>query len=162
MLGTYIIDILIVCSLILLAAWAREAIHAALELTARFSELDLGRQVFTGGIADPNLWTNKAQMIDVGFNSYLNGTGRALATTGRQGPDPNLRCRYSPLAPAPGSAHPRTDRLAPWTGIAIQRVLDQSGMSARIWEGRITGSRACAIINSIPLSPTKGGRPVSR
>jgi phosphate-selective porin OprO/OprP len=44
----------------------------ALELTARYSELSLGRQVFTGGIADPNLWTNNAQMIDVGFNWYLN------------------------------------------------------------------------------------------
>ncbi len=44
----------------------------ALELTARFSELELGKQVFTGGLADPNLWTRQAQMTDVGFNWYLN------------------------------------------------------------------------------------------
>ncbi len=44
----------------------------ALELTARYSELELGRQVFNGGLADPNLWTRKAQMVDVGFNWYLN------------------------------------------------------------------------------------------
>lgn len=44
----------------------------ALEATARFSDLTVGRQVFTGGLADPNLWTNQVQMIDVGFNWYLN------------------------------------------------------------------------------------------
>jgi phosphate-selective porin OprO/OprP len=44
----------------------------AFEVTARFSQLQLGRQVFTGGLADPNLWTNQAQMVDVGFNWYLN------------------------------------------------------------------------------------------
>ncbi len=44
----------------------------ALELTARYSELELGGQVFTGGLADPNLWTRKAQMTDVGFNWCLN------------------------------------------------------------------------------------------
>ena len=44
----------------------------AFEVTARFSQLQLGRQVFTGGLADPNLWTNEAQMVDVGFNWYLN------------------------------------------------------------------------------------------
>ena len=40
-------------------------------MTARYSELSLGRSVFTGGLADPNLWTNRAQMVDVGFNWYL-------------------------------------------------------------------------------------------
>jgi phosphate-selective porin OprO/OprP len=44
----------------------------ALEATARFSDLTLGRQVFTGGLADPNLWTNQVQMVDVGLNWYLN------------------------------------------------------------------------------------------
>ncbi len=44
----------------------------AFEVTARFSELQLGRQVFTGGLANPQLWTNEAQMVDVGFNWYLN------------------------------------------------------------------------------------------
>ena len=43
-----------------------------LEPTARFSELALGRQVFTAGFADPNLWGNSAYATDVGFNWYLN------------------------------------------------------------------------------------------
>src|SRR5512135_2208565 len=44
----------------------------ALELQARFSELEVGKQVFTAGLADPNLWTNRASFVDVGFNWYLN------------------------------------------------------------------------------------------
>jgi phosphate-selective porin OprO/OprP len=44
----------------------------AFEVTARYSELQLGRRVFTAGFADPNLWTNYTQMVDVGFNWYLN------------------------------------------------------------------------------------------
>ena len=44
----------------------------ALEVTARFSELSLGQSVFTGGLADPNLWTDHARMVDVGFNWYWN------------------------------------------------------------------------------------------
>jgi phosphate-selective porin OprO and OprP len=44
----------------------------AFELTARYSELELDHRVFTAGLADPNLWTNRAQMTDVGFNWYMN------------------------------------------------------------------------------------------
>ena len=44
----------------------------AWELTARYSSLTLGNQVFTSGLADPNLWTNRADMVDVGVNWYLN------------------------------------------------------------------------------------------
>ena len=44
----------------------------AFEPTARFSALTLGDQVFAAGLADRNRWTNRAQMIDVGFNWYLN------------------------------------------------------------------------------------------
>jgi phosphate-selective porin OprO/OprP len=44
----------------------------AWEVAARFSELELGRQVFTGGLANPNLWTNEAKMVDVGLNWYIN------------------------------------------------------------------------------------------
>ena len=44
----------------------------AFEIQARFSELTVGRQVFSGGLADPNLWTNKADLLDVGLNWYLN------------------------------------------------------------------------------------------
>ena len=31
----------------------------------------VGQQVFTGGLADPNLWTNRADFVDAGFNWYL-------------------------------------------------------------------------------------------
>ena len=44
----------------------------AIELQARYSNLQVGNQVFTGGLADPNLWTNRLNMTDVGFNWYLN------------------------------------------------------------------------------------------
>ncbi|MBX6314553.1 MAG: porin, partial [Isosphaeraceae bacterium] len=44
----------------------------AWEVHGRYSELDIGRQVFTSGFADPNLWTNRVQMVDVGVNWYLN------------------------------------------------------------------------------------------
>lgn len=44
----------------------------ALEPTVRYSALDLGSNVFTAGLADPVLWTNRVQMIDVGCNWYLN------------------------------------------------------------------------------------------
>jgi phosphate-selective porin OprO/OprP len=43
----------------------------AIELQFRYSELDVGRQVFTGGLADPNLWTSRLNMTDLGFNWYL-------------------------------------------------------------------------------------------
>jgi len=44
----------------------------AFEPHVRYSEMSLGRQVFTSGLADPNLWTNRVQVIDVGLNWYLN------------------------------------------------------------------------------------------
>ena len=44
----------------------------ALEPHARYSEMFLGRDIFTSGLADPNLWTNRVQLIDVGCNWYLN------------------------------------------------------------------------------------------
>ncbi len=44
----------------------------AFEITARYSELTLGKQVFTAGLADPTLWSRQARMVDVGFNWYLN------------------------------------------------------------------------------------------
>ena len=42
----------------------------ALELYARFNPLNMGNQVFTGGLADPNLWTNNLYTIDLGVNWY--------------------------------------------------------------------------------------------
>ena len=44
----------------------------AWEAYARFSTFDVGRNIFTAGFADPNLWTNHAWTTDIGLNWYLN------------------------------------------------------------------------------------------
>jgi phosphate-selective porin OprO and OprP len=44
----------------------------ALEAVARVSELRLGKQVFTSGFADPNLWSDEAITTEVGMNWYWN------------------------------------------------------------------------------------------
>jgi phosphate-selective porin OprO/OprP len=44
----------------------------AFEPTARFSELSIGKQIFNGGFADPNLWTNQVYQVDAGVVWYLN------------------------------------------------------------------------------------------
>jgi phosphate-selective porin OprO/OprP len=43
----------------------------AIELYARFSDLQVGSQIFTGGLADPHLWSNRANATDTGVNWYL-------------------------------------------------------------------------------------------
>src|SRR5256885_13137138 len=43
----------------------------AWELTGRYNLLDIGNEVFTRGLADPNLWANRVNMTDVGFNWHL-------------------------------------------------------------------------------------------
>ena len=44
----------------------------AVEVYARYSYLDMGKNVFTAGLADPNLWSNQANTVDLGMNWYLN------------------------------------------------------------------------------------------
>jgi len=44
----------------------------AWELFGRYSQLHLSDQVFEAGLANPNDWTNKAAITDIGFNWYLN------------------------------------------------------------------------------------------
>jgi phosphate-selective porin OprO/OprP len=44
----------------------------AIELQARFDHFEVGQAVFDQGLADGNLWTNKVDTIDLGFNWYLN------------------------------------------------------------------------------------------
>ncbi len=44
----------------------------AWEVYARYATLDIGRNIFTAGFADPNLWTNHAATTDIGLNWYLN------------------------------------------------------------------------------------------
>ena len=43
----------------------------ALEPFVRYEYLDYGSQVFTSGLADPNLWTNRMFQTHVGFNWHL-------------------------------------------------------------------------------------------
>ncbi|QEH31664.1 Phosphate-selective porin O and P [Aquisphaera giovannonii] len=42
----------------------------AFELVTRYNYLGIGDQVFTAGLADPNLWTNHLYTVDVGVNWY--------------------------------------------------------------------------------------------
>jgi phosphate-selective porin OprO/OprP len=44
----------------------------AFEPFFRYSYLNLGDQVFRDGYADPNLWTNRVGLTDLGLNWYLN------------------------------------------------------------------------------------------
>ncbi len=44
----------------------------AIELVSRYSAFSVGDQVFSGGLADPNLWANSVYAIDTGVNWYLN------------------------------------------------------------------------------------------
>ncbi len=44
----------------------------AFEVYSRFSSLNIGRDAFSSGLADPNLWTGQAYAVDTGVNWYLN------------------------------------------------------------------------------------------
>ncbi|HUY31622.1 MAG TPA: porin [Pirellulales bacterium] len=44
----------------------------AVELYGRFANLHLGNSVFTGGLANPALWSSTANVVDTGVNWYLN------------------------------------------------------------------------------------------
>ncbi len=44
----------------------------AFEVFSRFTALNVGSDVFTGGLADRNLWSNHAYTVDTGLNWYLN------------------------------------------------------------------------------------------
>ncbi|MDR3619977.1 MAG: porin [Paludisphaera borealis] len=44
----------------------------AWELTGRYQQMNIGKEVFTNGLADPNLWTNSLYMTDLGFNWHIN------------------------------------------------------------------------------------------
>jgi phosphate-selective porin OprO/OprP len=44
----------------------------AWEAVARVSELRLDEKIFTGGFADPNLWSNSAITTELGVNWYWN------------------------------------------------------------------------------------------
>ena len=43
----------------------------AWEVAARYQQLSLGQEVFSHGLADQNLWTNRVNLVDLGFNWYL-------------------------------------------------------------------------------------------
>ena len=52
----------------------------AIELTGRYNYLNLGQQVFTSGLADPNLWSNSVYTTDVGANWYLTQYTKVMLT----------------------------------------------------------------------------------
>ena len=43
----------------------------AIELQGRYAYLDLGNKVFSNGLADPNLWTDRLFVSDLGVNLHL-------------------------------------------------------------------------------------------
>jgi phosphate-selective porin OprO/OprP len=42
----------------------------AIELAGRYSFLNIGRDIFSAGLSDPNLWTNQLYTTDLGVNWY--------------------------------------------------------------------------------------------
>ncbi|WP_165230037.1 OprO/OprP family phosphate-selective porin [Aquisphaera insulae] len=44
----------------------------AWELVSRYQHLDMSRNIFTAGLADGNLWANRVDLVDVGFNWHIN------------------------------------------------------------------------------------------
>lgn len=50
----------------------------AWEVAFRYNSLDLGKQVFTAGLADPTLWTDRLYTTDIGINWYWNQYIRVL------------------------------------------------------------------------------------
>ncbi len=44
----------------------------AVEAFSRFAYIDLGKEVFTAGLVDPTVWSARANVIDTGFNWYMN------------------------------------------------------------------------------------------
>ena len=44
----------------------------AIELNTRYNSLLVGKQVFSNGLADPNLWSNRVYTASAGVNWYLN------------------------------------------------------------------------------------------
>lgn len=44
----------------------------AWELTGRYQMMNLGKEVFSNGLVDPNLWTDGLWITDLGFNWHIN------------------------------------------------------------------------------------------
>jgi phosphate-selective porin OprO/OprP len=43
----------------------------AWEIQGRFNQMNIGNQVFTSGLADPNNWTNTLSSVECGFNWHI-------------------------------------------------------------------------------------------
>ncbi|WP_161602298.1 porin [Tautonia marina] len=52
----------------------------AIELFGRYSTLDFSSNIFTAGLADPNLWSNSAAVTNLGVNWYPNRFTKVLLT----------------------------------------------------------------------------------
>ncbi|QEH36456.1 Phosphate-selective porin O and P [Aquisphaera giovannonii] len=44
----------------------------AWELVGRYQHMDMSSNVFSAGLADPNLWANRVEIVDLGFNWHIN------------------------------------------------------------------------------------------
>ena len=73
----------------------------AWEVVFRYADLGLGRQVFTAGLADPNDWTNRLFVTDLGMNWYWNAYLHVLFDWQHAGF--GRRCSTAPAA-SPGRA----------------------------------------------------------
>lgn len=52
----------------------------AIELVGRYSTLDISSNIFTAGLADPNLWSNSAAITNLGVNWYPNRFTKIILT----------------------------------------------------------------------------------
>jgi phosphate-selective porin OprO/OprP len=78
----------------------------AIEIQARYDDFKLGSEVFTGGLADANLYTNQVRTTDVGANWYLNKFVKVYFDW--------QHAMYSqPVVFAPGKTHRTSDLF--WT-----------------------------------------------
>ncbi len=74
----------------------------AVEVFARYSALDISQNMFTGGFADPNLWSSHVHEVDVGLNWYLNFYTRVYL-------DWNFDAYSTPIVSGPGRFSSTTD-----------------------------------------------------
>lgn len=82
----------------------------AWEMTGRYNYLDIGDQVFTSGLANQAIWTNRIGLIDVGMNWYPTQYLKMMFTWEHA----NFG---SPVQYAPGKLHSSSDMF--WTRMQV-------------------------------------------
>jgi phosphate-selective porin OprO/OprP len=82
----------------------------AIELMARYNYLDISNKVFSKGLADPTVWTNRLDLTDVGVNWYWNQYVKTAILWEHN----NFA---SPVQFRPGATHSSSDMF--WTRMQI-------------------------------------------